>query len=965
MSPDEPEARLTPKRWREVEVLFMATRDRVPGERATFLEEACGTDAALRQEVESLLAADQGATGFLEQPGPAPLMPDLETALRAKLAGRYALERELGHGGMATVYLAEDVRHHRQVAIKVLHPELGAVLGADRFLREIGIAARLNHPHILPLHDSGTLDLGLGRPVLFYAMPYVSGRSLRERLREELQLPMEEALAIARQVADALDHAHRQGVIHRDIKPENILLAEGQAVLADFGIARALDVAAGDRLTETGLAIGTPAYMSPEQSAGSTQVDARSDIYSLGCVLYEMLGGQPPFSGPSPQAILARHAIDPVPSLRTLRPTVPRALALVVTRSLAKVPADRFPTARGFAEAVAAAAAAPAGSGDDTSTIAMDARRVAGRRRPWLRIAAALAVVATAAAAALALRLGRKPVQPEPTNVIVLPFQNRTGDSTLNALGDVVADYIVSGLRGANESWSGVGEVVDARSQADGETARRLTRSAARVLATDANSGTIVLGAYDRAPGDSVHFQAEVLDTRTGRALRLIGPVSAPVEAPLAALTGVRTRVMAAVSSMLDLSFSEETSLPETYEALKEYKAGDGGLLHCQGDASCEAQGIAHMRRATAIDSNFTMPLTSVAFRFMWSNCGLVDSIAAELRPRLQRLPAEDVTQLNIATFLCDGDLPSALDRAGGGDENSPGSENMADWKAMLLLSSNRPRAVIRILASRDQSRARQPDLTLPMILGAYHRLGQYDSALAFVARMRRTHVNTNMDLRPLYLEEEAASLAALGRVAEVAKVMDLMVRQLGDEHQGLSVVRLLETVGLELAAHGHAAAAQQAFDRAIAWLRAQPPEQQAAPDARRALAGLLNSAGRWDEALARYRSVAAADSGDFDAWFTLADLAARRGDRAEAERIDQWLAARGRQGRRGAADESWGLYGRARIAGLLGEHARAVGLLRQAAQKGFSGWRVAHRDPDLAPLRADPAFREWIRPKD
>ena len=408
MNPREPDARLTPQRWREVESIFLATRDRAPSERATFLEQACGADAALRSEVESLLAADHGATGFLERPGPpAPLVPTFETALRAALADRYVLEGEIGRGGMATVYLAEDVRHHRQVAIKVLHPELGAVLGADRFLREIGIAARLNHPHILPLHDSGTLDFGLGRSVLFYAMPYIAGQSLRERLRDELQLPIDEAIGIARQVADALDHAHRQGVIHRDIKPENILLAEGQAVLADFGIARALDVAGGDRLTETGLTIGTPVYMSPEQSAGATRLDGRSDIYALGCVLYEMLGGQPPFTGPSPQAILARHAIDPVPSLRTLRATVPRALGQVVTRSLAKVPADRFPTARAFSEALAEASIAPAGSGDDEPTIAVQARRAAVRRRRWLLAGAAGLTIAVAAG--LATRLGRKP----------------------------------------------------------------------------------------------------------------------------------------------------------------------------------------------------------------------------------------------------------------------------------------------------------------------------------------------------------------------------------------------------------------------------------------------------------------------------------------------------------------------------------------------------------------------------
>jgi tetratricopeptide (TPR) repeat protein len=963
MSPNEPPARLTPERWREIEALFLATRNRRQDEQAVFLAQACGSDGELRHEVESLLVADHGATGFLEPPGPpAPLVPGFEATLRDALAGRYTLEREIGRGGMATVYLAEDVRHHRQVAIKVLHPELGAVLGADRFLREIGIAARLNHPHILPLHDSGTLDLDLGRPVLFYAMPYVAGRSLRERLREELQLPIDEAIGIARQVADALDHAHRQGVIHRDIKPENILLADGQAVLADFGIARALDVAGGDRLTETGLTIGTPVYMSPEQSAGSTRLDGRSDIYALGCVLYEMLGGQPPFTGPSPQAILARHAIDPVPSLRTLRATVPRALGQVVTQALAKVPADRFPTARAFSDALGDVAAAPAGSADTSPTIAVKVRRMAARQRRWML--AGLAGMTIAVAAGLATRLERNPALLEPERVIVFPFQNRTGNSTLDPLGNAATDYVARGLR----VTGGVREVVDARSHAEGGTVGKLTHTAARALANDAGSGTLVLGAYDRTTGDSVQFQAQVLDTRTGRVLRLVGPVAAPVVAQQAALDGLRTRVMAAVATLHDLNFSEETSLPETYEALQEFKSGGEVLLHCQGDASCEAQGIAHMRRAVAIDSNFTLPLAALAFRFMWSNCAAVDSIAAELQPRLERLPAEDRTQLSIATFLCHGDLPTALDRARGGADNNSGNENMADWKAMLLLNSNRPREVIPILASRDQSRAREPALTLPLLLGAYHRLGQYDSALALVARMRRTQVNTNKDMRGIYLEEEARSLAGLGRLADVTKVMDLMVSQLGDEHQGLSVAYLLETAGLELAAHGHSAAAQQAFDRAIAWLRAQPADQQATPHARRALAGVLNSAGRWDEALALYRSVAAADSvdlGDFDVWFTLGNLAARRGDRAEAERIERSLVAGRRQRRRGAESEAWTLYGRARIAGLLGERTRAIGLLRQAAQKGFSGWFIAHRDPDLAPLRADPAFQEWIRPKD
>ncbi len=264
-------------------------------------------------------------------------MDSLLDRLQVSLAGRYAIERELGRGGMATVYLAEDMKHRRPVAVKVLSPELAAGLGTDRFLREIQIAARLTHPHILPLHDSGEAD-GLA----YYVMPYVEGVSLRGRLIRERPLPIEDALRITREVADALDYAHKRDVVHRDIKPENILFQTGHAVVSDFGIARAIDMAGKGRMTGTGIAIGTPGYMSPEQARGVDQVDGRSDVYSLGCVLFEMLAGDPPFPGWSAQAVLARQLLEPLPRLRTFRDTVPEWLEQAVTRALANAAVDRF-----------------------------------------------------------------------------------------------------------------------------------------------------------------------------------------------------------------------------------------------------------------------------------------------------------------------------------------------------------------------------------------------------------------------------------------------------------------------------------------------------------------------------------------------------------------------------------------------------------------------------------------------
>jgi serine/threonine protein kinase/tetratricopeptide (TPR) repeat protein len=276
-------------------------------------------------------------------------MSDPLAPLREALQGRYAFERELGRGGMATVYLARDLRHDRPVALKVLHPELAAGLGDERFQREIRLAARLQHPHILTVLDSGD---AAGR--LWFTMPFVEGESLRDRLAREKQLPVEDALRITREAADALAYAHERGVIHRDIKPENILLSGGHALVADFGIARALQ--GGEKLTETGLAVGTPAYMSPEQAAGERELDARTDIYSIGTVLYEMLAGEPPFAGPTMQAMAARRLTGEVPSIRRLRPTVPEAVDQAIRTALAPVPADRFASASELARALAPAA---------------------------------------------------------------------------------------------------------------------------------------------------------------------------------------------------------------------------------------------------------------------------------------------------------------------------------------------------------------------------------------------------------------------------------------------------------------------------------------------------------------------------------------------------------------------------------------------------------------------------------
>lgn len=350
--------------------------------------------------------------------------------LRTALAGRYQFDTApgdppplVGEGGMAFVFRAHDIRHNRPVAIKALRPDLAAELGVERFLQEIQVAAQLQHPLILPLFDSGDAtppDSG-SRPCLYYVMPLVQGETLRQRIERERQLPVADALAIVRDVAEALDHAHAQNIVHRDIKPENIFLTAGHAVVADFGIARAVSVAGGPRITSQGIAIGTPEYMSPEQASGADELDGRSDLYSLGCVLYEMLAGQPPFTGRTAQAIVARHLSEQPPSLRVVRPTVPVTLERAFETALGKVPADRFTTAGKFAAALEQLAS-------------IDTARP--RQRRWLLVAAVLVI----AIPSLWL-LADRPMQDNRQRdwVLIGDFASSIGDTALaNTLRDMV-----------------------------------------------------------------------------------------------------------------------------------------------------------------------------------------------------------------------------------------------------------------------------------------------------------------------------------------------------------------------------------------------------------------------------------------------------------------------------------------------------------------------------------------------
>ena len=372
-------------------------------------------------------------------------MADQLNRLQPPLADRYRIERELGHGGMATVFLAQDLRHDRPVALKVLHPDLAQVMGPERFLREIRICSRLQHPHILSVYDSGDAD---GQ--LWFTMPYIEGETLRGRLLREKQLPLDDALRIAREVADALHYAHEHGVIHRDIKPENILLSGSgaadrgpfgryHALVADFGIARAVAPESSERLTESGISLGTPQYMSPEQSVAEKTLDARSDVYSLGCVLYEMLAGEPPYTGPSSQAIVAKRLSEPIPHLRTSR-DVPLALERAVTTALARSPADRFSTAAEFAAALQPDRYGGGAGGDDAAPSSR-ARRPVPRRMVVL-----CAILLLVGAGYAAFRWWRAPATTSLASAAVLPFADLSPQKDQEYFSDGLTEELTTAL---------------------------------------------------------------------------------------------------------------------------------------------------------------------------------------------------------------------------------------------------------------------------------------------------------------------------------------------------------------------------------------------------------------------------------------------------------------------------------------------------------------------------------------
>jgi tetratricopeptide (TPR) repeat protein/TolB-like protein len=564
--------------------------------------------------------------------------------LAAALSDRYVLEREIGAGGMATVYLARDLRHKRSVAVKVIRPELAGRDGVERFLREIELVAGLQHPHILPVFDSGVVEHGDGAPVPYFVMPYVEGETLRQRLERDGRLPVATATTLAGEVADALAYAHAHGVIHRDIKPENILLSGGHAVVADFGVAKALEsgtvsaAGASPRLTRAGLAVGTPNYMSPEQATGDT-IDARSDQYSLGCVLYEMLAGEPPFTGPSPQSVVAKSLSAPRPHVSRVRPDVPPELEQVALRAMALDPAGRYPDMSALGAALGAARGAPS----------------RGARRRVVAASAAALLGAAAVGGWLATRTSGHKVAPAAETLAVLPFH--ASGPGMEFLGEGMMDLLATNLRGVG----GINTVAPRAvlrewGSAGGRGSDDLTRAIA--VGRDLGAGSVVLG-NAVSTGGKVRVSADLYSVQGERLGR------AQVDGPADSVLAVVDRL--SVALLRDIWRSKEpiphlrlaSLTTDSIEALRSYLQGERYYRRLDWDSA-----LAAYTRAVEVDSTFALAHLRRAQALGWTGGYAIEesheALAAGAR-FASRLPPRD-RRLLAGYQLFDQGKPASID---------------------------------------------------------------------------------------------------------------------------------------------------------------------------------------------------------------------------------------------------------------------------------------------------------------
>jgi hypothetical protein len=875
-------------------------------------------------------------------------MSNMPERLSAALADRYVLERELGQGGMATVYLAEDPRHHRKVALKVLRPDLAATLGPERFLREVTIAANLQHPHILPVYDSGEAG-----GFLYYVMPYVEGESLRERLAKHGELPLTDAVRILRDVADAMAAAHAKGVVHRDIKPENIMLSGRHALVADFGVAKAVSEATGRQtLTTVGVALGTPTYMAPEQAAADPHTDHRADLYAFGVTAYEMLTGQPPFMGATPQAVLAAHVTEAPVNVTQRRTTIPPPLAQLIMRCLEKKPADRPQSAEELLP-ILEGLATPSGGITPTQTVpvqAVPAPPRSGRGLRWPAIAVAGLVAVGLGAGAILLRSGggmKPPAGDIREPLVVIPFEVQTTDPQLANLGQEAADRIAAAVTEA-----GLGAVAPFR---PASTVTASSPAVAREAIAATGAGVI----YQR--GDSLEVRAQLLRAADLRPLFALPAERGASAFPRQALEALTQRVLGAVGYYLapssrgwDVTLQRPPSSLEIYrlmdkaDALFRQTGGDSATRTILHDVL--RQDSTQYRAALQLAVSLRNSSENLRHRVLAS-----DSMLAALEARRGLLTPGEALDLDWQLALRRSPEEEYRAAIAGFKADSLG------WAYPALLSSIRAQHLeeaLRYYALRDTSTVWGRDWQAwdVQAASAYHGLGRFEEELALArqAKAREPSVYAHW-------EREARALAALGRVDELEPVITGSYAL----EWPLAPGALMARPAYELYAHGFAEAGRSLMERFLAWAETLPEERGQVYTIRNMRRSALRYLGRYDEVVADYAKDTAADPSLPLRALAMRD-AIRGGDTTGAVALVDSLRAAPLEdvATWATAPEGARSYYVAQLLALLGRKDEAVSWLRQALN---NGWRLGvdeKFDLNWESIRDYPPFQELVRVK-
>jgi TolB-like protein/predicted Ser/Thr protein kinase len=828
------------------------------------------------------------------------------------LGERYTILRSIGAGGMGEVYLARDRKHGRQVAVKVLDRDYGRTIGPERFLQEIRVAATLSHPNIVPLYDSGECD---GR--LFYVMPYIEGESLRQRLERETMLPVTQVVKWAEQIAQGLAAAHALGIIHRDIKPENLLLQGDHVLITDFGLARAVDLAIDEGISSPHLVVGTPWYMSPEQATGASRLDGRSDLYSLACVVYEMLAGDAPYGGNTPQAVTARKLAGEYRRLRVVRPGLPRALDRTLATALSPVAADRFRTVEEFARRLRAASEA--------------------RRIPRLAGMAA-AVLAVLAVAVAVIRL--RPRGPPPAHrprVVVGMFENRTGDPVLDHLGFMAADWVTQGLQETGEvdvvpSPTALAAVRSLRERPD-------TADPVRALARATGADLVVSGSIYR-DGDTLVLQAQLANAAASRLVGAVEPLRSDEAHAGEALQQLRARLMGLLALSLDAR-GIQSETPPTYAA---YQAFSEGMQAYVREDYVPA--LTAFERAYQADTTFLLPLLYASFCAMNRRDYMrADSVLRIVARGRERLSDYNRSWLDYQRAELAGDLRAAMAAIGHAAELAPTSKAPYNF-ASAAFETRLP------FAAESALRRLPPDVGamrgwLPywdVLTSALHVQGKHRDEL-HAAREARRRFPGRLDA----LRLEARALAAERQVGSLERIWAEAAPT-----DSAAVGTLAYEVGDELAAHGDSGAAGPWYQRAHqVFTRAAAAGGGA--EARWGAARAAARLGRWKEVTALCQALASGDEKGRDQYLGLLGIAAARmGDRRLASELEERLASDHRPFTFGEPQFQAG-----RIAGELGDRGRAGALLAAALDQAYPYDMDFHRDRSLGPLRGLPVMSQ------